>query len=207
VVNNNFINNNRFNRTNVANGNNWVHNPAHRGGVPYNNRNVANRFQGGGMNPATRPTVGQTQQRLNQTPGQRGAGANARPNMPAGNMPGRGGAGTAMPGIQGGAGRGAAAAANARPATPQAGQMGGRVPSQGTASRIAPNAMPQGGDRIGNRNMGAGGGMPNRGAFGGMNQGGARTMMNSNRGFASRGGGGGGFRGGGGMRGGGGRRR
>ena len=88
--------------------------------------------------------------------------------------------------------------------------MGGRVPSQGTASRVAPNAMPQGGDRIGNRQMGAGGGMPSHGAFGGMSQGGARTMMNSDRGFASRGGGGGGgFRGGGGggFRGGGGGRR
>src|SRR5437899_6535503 len=68
VINNNFINNNRFNRVNVANGNRWVHNPAHRGGVPYNNRSVANRFQGAGAgrNAVTRPTVGQTQQRLNQ---------------------------------------------------------------------------------------------------------------------------------------------
>ena len=46
VINNNFINSNHFNRVNVGNGNNWVHNPAHRGGVPYNNRNVANRYQG-----------------------------------------------------------------------------------------------------------------------------------------------------------------
>jgi hypothetical protein len=200
VINNNFINSNRFNRVNVANGNNWVHNPTHRAGVPYNNRNVANRFQGGGMNPANRPTVGQTQQRLNQvTPGQRGgAGANVRPNMP---------------GMQGGAnaGRGAAAAGAARPNMPQMGQPSARTPSQGTASRIAPGAMGQGGgDRIGNRMVGGGGGAApvNRGAFGGMSQGGARTMMNSNRGFASRGGGGGGFRGGGGgSRGGGGRRR
>ncbi len=67
VINNNFINRNNFNRVNVANGNNWVHNPAHRGGVPYNNRNVANRYQGAGQAPATRPTVAQTQQRLNQS--------------------------------------------------------------------------------------------------------------------------------------------
>ena len=75
VINNNFISSNHFNRVNVGNGNNWVHNPAHRGGVPYNNRNVANRYQGAGRNVATRPTVGQTQQRLNQSNlGQRGAG-------------------------------------------------------------------------------------------------------------------------------------
>jgi hypothetical protein len=56
VINNNFINNNHFNRVNVANGNNWVHNPSHRGGVPYNNRNVSNRFQGAGAGnrPMTR---------------------------------------------------------------------------------------------------------------------------------------------------------
>jgi hypothetical protein len=201
VINNNFINSNRFNRVNVANGNNWVHNPTHRAGVPYNNRNVANRFQGGGMNPANRPTVGQTQQRLNQiTPGQRGdAAANTRPNMPGAGTAGRGGAGT-LPGMQGGANAGRGAAAGAAAARPNMGQPGARTPSQGTASRIAPGGMGQGGgDRIGNRMVG-GGGAPamNRGAFGGMSQGGARTMMNSNRGFASRGGGGGGFRGGGG---------
>ncbi len=202
VINNNFINSNRFNKVNVANGNNWVHNPTHRAGVPYNNRNVANRYQGGGMNPANRPTVGQTQQRLNQgTPGQRGAAAaGMRPNTPGAGAAGRGGAGT-LPGMQGGAnaGRGAAAAAT-RPNMPQMGQPGARTPAQGTASRIAPGGMGQGGgDKIGNRMVG-GGSAPamNRGAFGGMSQGGARTMMNSNRGSASRGGGGGGFRGGGG---------
>ncbi len=68
VINNNFINRNNFNRVNVGNGNRWVHNPTHRGGVPYNNRNLANRYNGGAR-PATRPTVGQTQQRLSQRGG------------------------------------------------------------------------------------------------------------------------------------------
>ncbi len=159
VINNNFINSNRFNKVNVANGNNWVHNPTHRAGVPYNNRNVANRYQGGGMNPANRPTVGQTQQRLNQgTPGQRGAAAaGMRPNTPGAGTAGRGGAGT-LPGMQGGAnaGRGAAAAAT-RPNMPQMGQPGARTPAQGTASRIAPGGMGQGGgDKIGNRMVGGG---------------------------------------------------
>jgi hypothetical protein len=34
---------NRFNRTNIANGD-WRHNPAHRGNVPYRDRSVAQRF-------------------------------------------------------------------------------------------------------------------------------------------------------------------
>src|SRR5580704_5379304 len=67
VINNNFISRNHFNRATVANGNNWVHNPVHRGGVPYNNRNVANRFNAAQGNIKARPTVAQTQQRLNQS--------------------------------------------------------------------------------------------------------------------------------------------
>jgi hypothetical protein len=211
VINNNFINNNHFNRVNVGNGNNWVHNPAHRAGVPYNNRNVANRYQGAGNRPSTRPTVGQTQQRLNQPSvgrggaagasngnlGQRGAvtpGQGSASRIAPGNAGQRGGGqGPAQgnPAGRGGAGR----AANGNP-----GQRGAVTPGQGSANRIAPgNAGQGGGNRIGNRNM-QGGGSANRGAFGGMNQGGNRGRMESNRGSASRGGGGG-------VRSGGGRRR
>lgn len=67
VINNNFISRNNFNRVNVGNGNTWVHNPAHRGGVPYNNRNVANQFSGARNNLNARPTAAQTQQRLTNT--------------------------------------------------------------------------------------------------------------------------------------------
>lgn len=42
---------NQFNRTNIANGA-WAHNPAHRGGVPYRNANVASRFGGGNTSAA-----------------------------------------------------------------------------------------------------------------------------------------------------------
>ncbi len=199
VINNNFIRRNNFNRVNVGNGNNWVHNPAHRAGVPYNNRNVANRFQGAGTRPASRPTVGQTQQNLNNL-GQRGAGQQglARPGQPGQTRPGgRGGVptqGTASRIGPGNAGRGAAGMGQPSQARPAA-RPGGGMPVQGGANRI------------GNRSLPAGG--VNRGAFGGMGQGG-RVQMNSNRGFASRGGGGfhgggGGARGGGGR--GGGRRR
>jgi hypothetical protein len=225
VINNNFIRNNNFNRVNVGNGNSWVHNPNHRGGVPYNNRDVANRYQGNRPNPGNRPTVGQTQQRLNQ------AGQGRGGYTPGGQPGGRGG----LAGRGGTPGQGAIAG---RGGTPGQGGLAGRggTPGQGAASRIAPGANPgqgmnrpgmpnQGnanrmapGNQIGNRAM-PNPGMANRGAFGGGNMGGQRMQMNSNRGFASRGmgggfggggfrgGGGGGFRGGGGMRGGGGRRR
>jgi len=88
VVNNNFINYNRFNRANVGSGNAWAHNPAHRGGVPYGNRALANRFQGGRGNVAQRPTAAQVQQRLAQPNFGRGSAANR---MAPGNLAQRGG--------------------------------------------------------------------------------------------------------------------
>jgi hypothetical protein len=170
TINNNFISSNHFNRVNVGNGNNWVHNPVHRGGVPYNNRNVANQFNGTRNNVAVRPTAAQTQQRL-------------------GNI-------SQLPGN------------TARPTQGNLGQAGGNAfrPSQGNnpAQRPAGGQVGQGnfkpaagGDRVGNRNVGAASG-GNRGgaAFGGMNQGGSAARMNGNRGFSS----GGASRGGGGRR-------
>ena len=169
VINNNFISRNNFNRVNVGNGNNWVHNPAHRAGVPYNNRNVANQFNGARGNINARPTAAQTQQRL----GNVGQGPGAM-------RPGQGNLGQ----VGGNA---------LRPSQTSPGQR----PGGGQAS--PGNVKPAGGDRVGNRSVGAAGG-GNRGAaaFGGMNQGGGAARMNSSRGFSSRGGGG--FRGGGGRR-------
>jgi len=167
VINNNFVTRNNFNRVNVGNGNNWVHNPAHRAGVPYNNRNVANRYQGATGNLTSRPTVSQTQQRLNQAnTGQRGAASRQGP------------ANVGQPGAGG-----------QRPTQGSLGQRGaGGAPTQGSANRVGQGNLGQGGgDRIGNRNVGGAGG---NGAFGGMNQGGNRARMNSNRGAMSRGGGG-----------------
>src|SRR5271170_5262586 len=57
VVNNNFIRTNNFNRVNVTNNNAWVHNPAHRAGVPYRNQNVNNRYNAGARNYNSRPNV------------------------------------------------------------------------------------------------------------------------------------------------------
>jgi len=73
VINNNFIRTNNFNRVNVTNNNAWVHNPAHRAGVPYRNQAVNNRYNAGTRNVNNRPNVAQTQQRLN-SPGQRNLG-------------------------------------------------------------------------------------------------------------------------------------
>jgi hypothetical protein len=169
VINNNFIRSNNFNRVNVANGNNWVHNPVHRGGVPYNNRNVANQFNGARGDAATRPTAAQTQQRLGNEA--RRPGNTPRPGQ--GNL-GQAGGNTFRP-SQGNPAQ--------RPAGGQVGQ-----------GNIKP---PSGGDRVGNRAVSGAGSGGNRGssAFGGMNQGGNAARMNSSRGFSSggrsRGGGGG----------------
>lgn len=91
--NNNFVNNsnrtNNFNRNNVSTrpagggGNNWQHNPQHRGGAPYSNRATAKQYGG----TARGDSIGTRQ-------------ANARQNQ--GQMGGRGQAGTMD---RGGAGR------------------------------------------------------------------------------------------------------
>jgi Protein of unknown function (DUF3300) len=211
VINNNFINNNRFNRVNVANGNNWVHNPAHRDGVPYNNRAVANRYQGGGNLPSGRPTAGQVQQGLSQA-GRGAAGFAGQGNVGrgAGQAPGQGANRMAPGNVGPGAGNRGGVPGNIAPG---AGNRGG-VPAnigQGGANRMAPGAMGGDANRIGNRTMPSASSAA--GAFGGMRQGGNQVRMDSNRGAASRGFGGGGFGGGGfrggggGFRGGGGRRR
>jgi hypothetical protein len=175
-INNNFIRNNNFNRASVGSGNRWQHNPNFRGGVPYNNRGVANRYQGRGGQVATRPNVAQVQQRL----GQGGVA-----NRTQGNFGQRGNVGQGGPG--------------------QRGNLGQAGAGRGSANRVAGGnlggANRFGGDRIGNRSVSGGAG---QGAFGGINQGGARALSSSNRGHSSlggggfRGGGGGGFRGGGG---------
>jgi hypothetical protein len=175
VINNNFINSNHFNRVNVANGNNWVHNPAHRGGVPYRNRDVANRFNGarpGNVNQ--RPTVAQTQQRLNQSGLGQGPGNSFRPGQ---GTPRQGGANALRPG-QGNIGQGAGNAFRPSQGNPAQRPAGGQIGQARPAG---------GGDRVGNRSIGGGGG---GGAFGGMSRGGGHARMSSSRGFASRGGGG-----------------
>jgi len=182
VINNNFINSNHFNRVNVANGNNWMHNPAHRGGVPYTNRTVADRYQGGRGNVNPRPTVGETQQRLNQ------------------GIMGRGNAG------QGAGSANRLGPSQGRPA-PGAGRIGPGNPSQGGAGHMGPGNLSQGSaNRISPGKPSPGGMAPGNPAT----RGGANRMAPMGGGGANSGAPGGnrGFSGGGGMhRGGGGRRR
>ncbi len=177
-INNNFVRINHFNRVNVGNGNRWVHNPIHRGGVPYNNRQVANRFQGRGAHVATRPTVGQVQQRL-------GGGL-----AQAGGVGNRSGVANRMaPGNLGQRGGGMSNIGSANRIAPGGfGQLGAS-------------------NRIGNRSLGSAGGQGLFGGInqggGRARMSGNRGFSSFGGGGGSRGGGGG-FRGGGGSRGGGG---
>jgi hypothetical protein len=98
--NNNFVNNS--NRTNVNNrsstrtggGNNWQHNPQHRGGAPYSNRSTANRYGG----TARGDSVGDRQANARQNQGQRG-------DRQRDSTPDRGSGGRQQSGDRGGAGR------------------------------------------------------------------------------------------------------
>jgi hypothetical protein len=82
--NNNFINNS--NRQNVGNrpsqqpgrggagGNNWKHNPQHRGGTPYGNRDTANRFGGTTRGASASDRRANASQQPRQQGGRQGAG-------------------------------------------------------------------------------------------------------------------------------------
>src|SRR5216117_1474093 len=98
----NINNNNNFNRNYNKNvnrgqagqGNNWQHNPQHRGNAPYGNRQTANKFganarQQPGGGAGNRPGGGAG---AGNRPG--GGGAGTRPGGGAGARPGGGGAGT-----------------------------------------------------------------------------------------------------------------
>src|SRR5437773_96156 len=123
----NINNNNNFNRNYNKNvnrgqagqGNNWQHNPQHRGNAPYGNRQTANKF---GANARQQP----------------GGGAANRPGggVGAGNRPGGGGAG-AKPGAGAGArpGGGAGARPGGGGAGPRPGGGAGAEPCGGAGAR------------------------------------------------------------------------
>jgi hypothetical protein len=178
-------NNNNFNQINHngrGGNNNWQHNPQHRGGAPYPNQNVANKYGGAGQ--GQRPGGG------TGAAGGRGPTAGTQP---AGGAGGRGPTAGTQP--AGGAG-GRAPTAGTQPA--------------GGAGRQAPtaNIQPSGGTRgnqVGSRDVPSsrGGQSGFSGGQGGYS--GASARASSSRGASSMGGrgGGGGSRGGGGGRGGG----
>jgi hypothetical protein len=190
--NNNFVNNsNRQNMNNANRGNratnqpargngNWQHNPQHRGGAPYSDRQVANKYGGNARGDSlqnrqsnARQDIGRQQQSGNFGNRQQGAGGRDT------------------------AGRGTGPSAGTRDVSNRggAGSAGG---NRGT-----------GGDRVGNRQVPNSPSSNNRSAFGGsgMSGGSARasqsrgsSSMGGSRGGGSRGGGGGGRGGGGGGR-------
>ncbi len=83
---NNQINPLRVNNINVGSNNNWVHNPAHRGGQRYNNANVAQKFGGNRNNVANRGNFrGSNGKQVLNPGGNRPGSGNA-----AGNRPGKG---------------------------------------------------------------------------------------------------------------------
>jgi len=221
TINNNNAFINHYNNTRVnqggnryaGNGNRWQHNPEHRGGAPYGDRNTAQRFGGSARGDnslnrqnAAKQNIGRTQ---SQGTASRLSGGNA---AVGGGVGGGGNRGAAAGGGVGGGSRGPAAGGavgGGRGPNPGGGVgAGARGPGAGsaigTANRTSNGGM--GGDRIGNQQTSR----PSGGALGGSGMGGAGARQSSQRGRSSMGGfgggGGGGMRGGG-MRGGGGRRR
>lgn len=203
-VNNNFNRNTNIN--NIQGGNKWQHNPQHRGGAPYANRDIANRYGGAARGDSlanrqagARNQIGRQGGNLPSTRDANRGGLNDR----GGNMGDRGGN---------------------RGNVSDRGNMGDRGGNRGNVSDRSSNMGDRGGgggDRVGNRSLQGGSGMGNRGGggfgggSGGFNGGNARSSSNrgassmgSSRGsFGGGGGGGRSFGGGGGGRGGGGRRR
>ena len=184
-TNNNFVKNS--NRQNVSNrtggGNNWQHNPQHRGGAPYSNGATAKKF--GGTARGDSMTSRQAKARQNQ--GQRGGGL-----QQAGDRGSPGGRQQASRGDRGASGNRDRPAASDR-------SSGGRDSGNRGAGASNKSANRGSGDRVGNRSTSGGGGSRNSSAFGGGSGGssGSSARASSSRGSSSmssggsRGGGGG----------------
>ncbi|HTS04531.1 MAG TPA: DUF3300 domain-containing protein [Candidatus Eisenbacteria bacterium] len=198
--NNNFVNNSNRNtninrNTNVANrsGNNtWQHNPQHRGGTPYPNRNTANRFNGTTRGDSLANRQANARSREKQQAGNRDLGQNGQ----------RGDRQQAGDRDRGG-NRPQQAAGRER--VNSGDRQGGAGDRTSVSDRSANGGnRSSSGDRVGNRSVPSGGGSRDSSAFGGgggMNGNSARSSsargsssMGASRGGGSRGGGGGGRR-------------
>ncbi len=204
-INNTYISN--YNRTNVNNkigGNGtWQHNPQHRGGTPYADRNTANRYGG----TARGESMGNRQAQARQNQGQLGNRQQGSASNVGANRAGAGGTG------QPGGGNRASGSANRAGASgtgqPAVGNRASSGASNVGANRAGGGGAGAGGDRVGNRSV-----SPNAptgsksNAFGGASSGtgGSGARESSARGASSMAGAGG-ARGGGAAGGGGGRRR
>lgn len=170
--------NNNFNRNTNINGGNrvnagktsWKHNPQHRGGTPYADRNTANRY--GGTTRGASAAERQNSARQRQQ-----AGTNNRANDTAGDRAAsRAGAGDSRP----------SASTNDRTTN----RDGGNRPSAAASDRSA-NPGGSGGERVGNRSVSSGANAGSRNsAFGGSTASGSSARKSSFRGAASMGGGG-----------------
>jgi hypothetical protein len=128
---------NNFNRTNIA-GNDWAHNPAHRGGVAYRDAGVAQRFGNQGNAAAREAFRGQADA------GRRDIAANPGANRPGANGPGTNRPGGNTPGAnnrpgQNGPGNAKAAAAKNKAAN-NAGRTGAGNKTAGAKANTAKNA-------------------------------------------------------------------
>jgi hypothetical protein len=196
--------NTNINNINRGNGNNWVHNPAHRQGVRYPNSDVAQKFGGNRNNSGGAQNRLDFRGRSGQQVLQPGTGAGAGL---GGNRPNAGGSGANRPNLGGGGAGARPSTGNLNPGGRPGGAAGGNQPSI--------NRPPAGGGRgpgnnaLGNissgkiANLEASRGRASLGGGGG--GGGARLGGGGGGGGLARGGGGGGAHlGGGGGRGGGG---
>jgi hypothetical protein len=167
--------NNNYNRNNINNinrsGNNqWQHNAAHRGSVPYGNRQTANKYGGTARNPSNRPGGG-------TGPGNRPGGGTGPGNRPGGGTgPGN------RPG--GGTGPGNRPGGGTRPSTKPATR-----PSGGGANSIGNRSVKSspGGGGFGG---GSGGSARSASSRGGHSMGGGGFSGGGSRGGGARGGGG-----------------
>ena len=203
--NNNFIN--HYNSNNLQGGNrynggnnNWQHDGSHRGGTPYGNRDVANRYGGN----ARGDSIGDRQNNARQNPGNFGQGNRGDYSRP-GSTPGQGNFGQG--GQMGQGNRGQAG---------QGGQFGQGNRGQGGMQNVSGGNRPTqmgggnqtfgGNNRSGSRDVSRGGG---NGAFGGAGSGMDRgnAGRSQSRGSSSMGRSSGGMSRGGGRSGGGGGRR
>lgn len=157
--NNTFVNNsnrnNNFNRNNVGTrpggGNNWQHNPQHRGGAPYSNRATANRYGGTARGDSAANRRGNAQQNLGDRGGRQQGGSMDRGNggrQPSGD---RGGAGRQQAGTMDRGGGGADRVGNRQvPNTPSGSNKSAfSGASRGTSGSAARTSSKRGSSSMG----------------------------------------------------------
>jgi hypothetical protein len=135
---------NRFNRANIANGN-WTHNVAHRGAVPYRDRDVAQRFGNPGQNAAReafRGTADAGRRQIANQPANGKLGQTGATQPKAGTLPANTKEVANRPASKEGAGKGAKQTANTKQAK-QTGQSKQGKQTGGKTKQAAANGPKQ----------------------------------------------------------------